>query len=181
MRVAIVGSSHVRRMDHVNEFIPGTTLTRYFWKSGGKVEDIYRFIADLQTFRPNLIFLQIGGNDIDINTCPERLAHDIYTLCQRLLSSVEGLERVYVGSLFLRLRTRGVPFDHYDQMRRRVNECLGRQSCSCIVYWRHQRIVPACLDDDQVHLNVRGNKQLYMSMRGALKGFITFGFNHNPH
>ncbi|OWF44968.1 hypothetical protein KP79_PYT13025 [Mizuhopecten yessoensis] len=176
LRVAVVGSSHVRHMDHNNEFIYGTSVTKYFWKSGGIVEQMYSFMSVLRNYGPQVIFLQIGGNDIVGSTSPERLADDIFRLCRDLLCGISGLQCVVVGSLFVRLQTRGVLATQYEFLRQRVNNCLASQSCNRVVFWWHKRLIPSCLAEDGVHLNVRGNVRLFMSMRAAVIVFSSGQF-----
>lgn len=73
MNVAVLGSSHICRMDQTKTFLQGITETRYFGKRGGPICDMYVFLTELLDFSPMLVFMQIGGNDIRENTPPERL------------------------------------------------------------------------------------------------------------
>ena len=160
LNIAVLGSSHVNRMNHDNEFLPGITFTRYFGKSGGRVENMDQFMSELMCFDPALLILQIGGNDIHPNKSPEKIADDIFDLCHRLLCNISSLRCVFVGALFLRIRPRYLSSNQYEEQRRRVNECLQEKLCDTTVFWRHKRIAPSCLSADGVHLNVKGNTRL---------------------
>jgi lysophospholipase L1-like esterase len=138
--------------------VPGLNLNKI-----AKSEDL------LLAFHPQLIILQIGGNDLCKHSySAERVAHDIIDLAYRLQYENNNCN-VLVSQLIPRVRC---PVDYNDK----VHSCnhfiasrLGQDS-STVALWKHKGIwCPKewICDVDGVHFNEVGQFKLFNSYRAA--------------
>lgn len=104
---------------------------RKFGFSGAKVRDLLSngCLEDIARDNPDLVFVQIGGNDI--------VSEDIIRLREQVISIVSDLKEliyffkdrnipVLFGEVFNRHNPRGVSFEFYNKVKGRVNRDLGR-------------------------------------------------------
>ena len=71
MRVAIYGHSHVRRWKNsvrecTNQKFPANTIVRFFCRGGLNLHQAHYYKRqEMRRFRPHVIVLMIGDNDVD--------------------------------------------------------------------------------------------------------------------
>lgn len=196
--VLVLGHSFVRRLrdnvwnnDHP-KIVPNLGLgnkginVRYLGIGGG---NIYTLLDDeenqvasaLSEFPVKTVILQVGGNDICMPDFDERkfkasVRHFIFWL-----QEIYHVEKVIIGAIFPRFKPkykigeRFIPMDPdlYDRIRQQINldfylEFYHHPSIS---YWRHDYGLMSNIKlflGDGTHLNLRGTKKFFKSLRGAL-------------
>lgn len=144
---------------------------------GGKLGGLQHDVA-LQTYitqyQPNIILLQIGGNDLCIRCLrPETLACDIVDYMNSLFD-FESVKKVLVWELFARSNTRSVTPVIYENRRLIVNQMLPvliDAENKTLFFWKHLRLMNSPLqifDRDGIHLSRIGTKKYYRSLRLAI-------------
>lgn len=182
VRCYIIGSSHITRLDKYIDKTErdGFKLNNYVVQlqgiNGGFVNSIYRYLLDIQSFQPDIVFLQIGSNDIgDGNNSVSNVLVAIELLIELLLSF--KVKIVFFGLVPYRTRVlprRGLTLHQYNARVYSLNYRFYNIVCkftSNVVHWIHRGIQfpnVNILNTDGVHLNKEGNKRLFMSIRGAL-------------
>ena len=185
--VLFLGSSHIRRFEnymkdnHKGDFdltYDGKVNVYFHGISGGKVSNAVHtrmLTSTVQHCKPDIIFVQIGGNDVDQHDMDE---DGVKTLILRLVNICElwtvrhNVKYVVIGQFLFRTRTRHINPDRYNEFVLLANRTLkadlaGRKH---IKLWAHKGLknpVTACLADG-VHLNQTGFYKLYRSTRGAI-------------
>lgn len=184
MRVCLVGNSYISRLlqkmasptevGFSSNFGLRQAEVEALCKGGWKVTDVWREIDVLCVKSPEIVFLQIGGNDLSTRDAL-LVADDIFALAQHI-QLASGARQVYIGKLFYRSTSRYLHADHvsnYNSKVRQVNQYL-RVMChesNNVIFWRHKGLEllnTDLLDRDGTHLNSRGQKKFYKSIRGAI-------------
>ena len=104
-----------------------------------------QFLPNLVHCRPILVFFQVGGNDIRIDSNPKQIAREKVELAETI-AAVSGT-KVVIGSLFRCERPR-MPYEICEEIRDDVNfwcvfVCFPCYSCSMFLGPRTFRwIVP---------------------------------------
>ena len=191
-RILILGHSYVRRLhefaqssnqDKVTPSFglpPDRFLVFFAGYGGAKIERIHRELEkDVTQFRPHVVILQVGSNDIS-NQCndPQILADAIVKLAERVHVQYR-VHKVVVSELFFRNKWRGGNFNGVTQeINCRLRETLPTHSKSAgLSLWRHfgfwDPLVRKTLQHpDLVHFNDEGNLKYFKSFRRAiLKSF----------
>ena len=147
-------------------------------KRGAKVETILHMLPQIGRLHPDVVFLQIGGNNIShesqngiqISTTIETLVNDILTRT--------SCQLVYIGELLFRYKGKYIPStevaDHYNAQVHAAN-CALKSYCQekeGVQFWyckgvkQHPGDVMHC---DGTHLSAtRGMYKYYKSLRGAM-------------
>lgn len=138
----------------------------------------YEMPRQVTHFRPHLVVLQIGSNDIgkDFQVDDvEILSSSIIKLAKRIHSSF-NVPNVVISQLFFRNRARCPQFNEFTQM---VNDSLHARlpgDIMGITFWRHigfwrPEVRERIQNKDEVHFNDEGNLKYYKSLKGALLHF----------
>lgn len=183
VRVLILGSSHVHHLNNAmynprkHRIQPSFNLydvdVRFWGIPGMRARDLNRHSWVVTTFQPHVVYLQIGGNDLDDGIGPEVVGDMVVSFAEWMIKSA-GVVSVVVGEFFPRLITRNVEVTSYNVRVSTVNDyvetCL--ESCPSCMLWRHKRMFPPVdillKTRDGVHLNDVGNERWFKSIRGAL-------------
>ena len=68
MRTYIFGSSHVTRLSKIVDNAQNWRLSDHEVKvrgvNEGKISSLYQYLVEVNMYKPHLVFLQIGSNDI---------------------------------------------------------------------------------------------------------------------
>ncbi|VDH98838.1 Hypothetical predicted protein [Mytilus galloprovincialis] len=184
--VLIFGHSFVRRLDSFlyrnREFgwynlgFDGTEIQVEFASLGGgtlrpgpKCIQKENFMHIFHTFKPNTVFMQIGGNDLTQENYPDKLARDIVSFADYVIT-VYGVSHVVIGQLLPRYS--GSSGHDYNEKVNKVNRWLdlslkGRVN---ITFWHHRGLWnnTASLLIDQVHLNNAGMLIYAKNVRAAV-------------
>ena len=185
MIIAIVGHSFIRRLhNHLRDtwerhgeyryfnFDIADCNVEYYWKGGGKVQCMKRFLSDLVDCRPDLVFLQVGGNDIRVDSIPQQIAREMVELAESI-AEVTGA-KVVIGSLFRRERPRSpLTYGTYEEIRDDVNfwcDFFVSHATPAVRFWAHGRLGGLHhFFGDGVHLAEAEDQELfYRSIRGAI-------------
>ena len=200
-RVSVVGHSYIRHLKNFSRDFPSNTNFSSIapvsnnrpnwldldncvvsWHSlpGSNVSRLAtdQFIYDeLHNFRPNMIFLQIGSNDLDDQYSePFKVAYQITELADNMIHSL-ALSKVFIGKLIKRNKTRSVSVTSYNDAVFRTNGylqnfCDPYYSPDSSSFWIHRGLTNSCENvyfHDKVHMNDLGNLKLYRSIRAAVK------------
>ena len=170
MKIYVIGSSHVNRFSIScgDLGLPQHDI-RMTGISGGHTNDLYSLIPDIDLFKPDALFLQIGSNDISHYRKPAfRVAYDIRQFLSILLVPIK-----VVGMNFhrLKLRSNHLSIDAYNYKVACLNGILLNMSLNSkeFIFWRHKGLQISKYDIlgvDGVHLNELGSYRLYRSLRG---------------
>lgn len=153
--------------------VGGSTLCVKKWGRGMGEECWYKFLPNhlpaIEDQRPDILYLHIGGNDLDSGCDPEFLAATIISVVQRLLRA--GVKRVLVSQLLDRL-DHGTRQADFSQRVDFVNEklanwCLREPQ---VEFLRHKGLNNNwCLDaKDGTHPNSWGMIKYFRSVRGGI-------------
>ena len=119
MKCFILGSSHVTRLNYFmrrNDIKLLNHDIRVQGVNGGMVSSLYRYLLDVQSFRPDVVYLQIGSNDIgDSSKTVENVVFSLQQFIDMLFSM--DIKHVIVGLLFNRtwvLPRRGLSVKQYN-------------------------------------------------------------------
>ena len=154
---------------------------------GGKtLQWVRRNIPLITESGPNVVYLQVVGNDLDSSPCPpQQLAEDIISVCDRLRD--EGVQLIILSTVLPRTKPKYLSPSQFSLRRKILDEYMryrlvkdnaqgspaDRASMSHIWYWFHQKLDPedptTVLEDDGVHLsNNPGQTRLYRSIKRAM-------------
>ena len=110
VRLLVVGHSFIGRLanaagehpDIPDDLSLQDHQVNYLYKRGGRLSDIIRMLPLITKYKPDIVFLQVGGNDIS-PTVPNGLtiADEILSLAQQIIAQ-STCQRVYVGQFFQR-------------------------------------------------------------------------------
>ncbi|XP_062600577.1 uncharacterized protein LOC134262209 [Saccostrea cucullata] len=168
LNVCIIGHSYIRRLEEFclshgihNLRLDDSFNVNFRGKGGlclrhlGKSQEHFSARRDLfhLTSKPDVVFLQVGENDISEFTCSGKLARDLVSVATYLRDGV-GVKVVIIGQLLRRL-----PFAacrDFNDIIVKTNTQLESmtESVSGIHYWRHRGFcqVLSFLGPDGVHL-----------------------------
>lgn len=192
MRVSVFGHSFVRRLGDyarceswenlrldTNEFD-----VRFFGLGGSNVRTVQQNLGDISEYQPEIVFVQIGSNDLCKIDCePEKLALDIISLANLLCEGYD-VNRVIVGQILKRQEPSSfharrfwhhmqISLETYNERVIQTNRLLESyiEKYPKMVYWRHRgfwhqekRMICA----DGVHLNSDGLHKYAYSIRKAV-------------
>lgn len=140
-------------------------------------------LSEVLRFRPDIVFLQIGSNDLSNGLCnPSVLAHSIVSLAERIV--LHGAKRVIIGQILWRdfpsasrcqfcWDHMGVTLPTYNHRVGQTNEALanltsGKENLVC---WHHHGFwnqEAALISADGVHLNEQGMTKYAFSVRRSI-------------
>lgn len=116
--------------------------------------------------------LQIGGNDIDSNSCPLLLASKLEDFAKFLQSNYR-ISHIYISEIFTRPQPRCCSLQQYESNHVRALHYLETllENNIHIRIWRHRRIFNSpfsLFKRDRIHLNQCGMKRFYESLKRAV-------------
>lgn len=166
MKIALVGHSYIKRMPKC--FLTRAVVRKFCY--GGAHASTFMSseeFSELQMFDPDIIFLQIGGNDINRGSYPDIIAQDIIHLVSKWSRKIT----VLVGEIEHRRKPRGMSVHHYDRQRREINTLLQEEFGKNFIRFSFKMI--HYLSYDGVHLNPEGNRlfsrDIHFHLRRLLK------------
>ncbi|CAC5423238.1 unnamed protein product [Mytilus coruscus] len=132
---------------------------------------------ELHTFRPEMVILQIGGNDIDNkqNYHPQVYMESVKHFITKL-QTVYQVQKVVLCEIFPRRKVRQTDVDFYNEEKDMLNRELDshysvRHPSPGVVFWYHRGGITSSegyFDKHGVHLNDEGTKRFYFSIRRAI-------------
>lgn len=182
MKVYVIGSSHINHLQkYLNEnydmqLANHVVLMRGI--SGGHVSSMYKYLIELFDFKPDLIFVQIGSNDISDQANSVRdVVFAITHFCETVRSMLasHACTKILVGMLFHRSKVWtkfNLSVEQYNQRVMMLNDKLQLESSFSqkYVFWKHRGLQFPSVNilKDGTHLNNVGNWRLATSLRGAI-------------
>lgn len=156
---------------------PGKLNTYFVGRRGLTVPRAYDHFHWVRELQPDLVFLQIGENDLDNEresrqTAPHVLAGEIVELAGEVARISGG--KVICGQLLPRVKPRSPSFNtDIHETNERLKDILGCDREARMWYRPHhgfwkEKSPTGLHAEDGVHLNVVGQKKLYYSVRSAV-------------
>lgn len=178
-RVLILGHSFIRRLrefiarnasDYDLKFnICDSFTIRWHGVGGRTVSKLKQFdLSVVAQFQPDVVFLQIGTNDLTLRGMSAvKLGSEIEDFV-RLLNEEYGVRFICVGQT-IRREHRGDFNANVSILAQYLKTVL--EPLPFAIYWTHRGFWRSCrpyLSYDGVHLNREGQHKLYKSIRGAV-------------
>ncbi|CAG2184538.1 unnamed protein product [Mytilus edulis] len=136
-----------------------------------------RLNGKLRSFRPEMVILQIGGNDIDQEDYhPQVYMESVKHFITKLQTEYQ-VQKVVLCEIFPRLKVRHTDVDFYNEEKDKLNRELDahysvRHASPDVVFWYHRGGITSSAryfkKVDRVHLNEDGTKRFYFSIRRAI-------------
>lgn len=157
MRVAMVGDSNVLRLSSVPEWPK-------FSVSGAKAENfaLQSKFRESLLYKPDIVFLLLGGNDISRTCTPLSIANNIRKIQDKYYQN--GASRIYVFEIMPRTKPRGLHPDQFSRTKSGVNLRLRRKIREDLICLGGRAVFDTFLAEDGVHLNSEGQQQLMSSI-----------------
>ncbi|XP_061191474.1 uncharacterized protein LOC133199635 [Saccostrea echinata] len=167
LNVCIIGHSYIRRLEEycsskgiINLKLDDSFNVNFRGKGGlrlrhlnvsqglGARRELFHFISP-----PDIIFLQVGENDISDLTCCEKLAGDLISVAAYLRDGV-GVKMVIIGQLIRRLPFAACKSFNDKVVKTNTQLEIRTQSLPGIHFWRHRGFWHdlSYLGQDGVHL-----------------------------
>ena len=178
-RVLILGHTFIRRLRdfivknvsdyHLNLNLTGSVAVQWHGVGGRTIAKFRQFdLGEVLRFRPDILFLQIGTNDLaqrgmsplTVGSAVEdfvRLLHDEYGVC--LICVGQTIRRHLVGN-----------FNNNVQLLVQYLKTV-LEPLPFAIYWTHRgfwRASSSYLSYDGVHLNREGQHNFFKSIKGAV-------------
>lgn len=167
MKIGIFGSSYVTRLNSwCRGYFKVPAIVRFFGKGGMRADRIPSVIfSELLSFRPDVVFLQLGGNDISDNCVPNEILKNITNCVNELRNS--GVQRVFVGEILQRgdfRKAPGLDIIRFDRIRKVINKKLQKLFKDEFIVFPKLKY-PRDYLDDKVHLNDKGLTTYHLKLR----------------
>jgi len=192
MFVTIVGHSFVTRLqqylDNTNHVLPPTTFfpaahlshigVGGCYLQGSKFDSLYNRLTTHLNHNPcNVLFIELGTNDLDSGASPAYVATALYNLADHLQSTY-NLRYVFIATIINR---NSHQYPAFQQRARDANQAINSLVTHLanphIKVWDHRNFNNPrtnILAPDGVHLNTVGLRRYWRSVRGA----ITYAAHH---
>lgn len=181
-RVLVLGDSFIRRL---REFVLGTpqnfsvnfhlthcAVIKWHGVGGCTITKTIQYnLHVIESFNPDIVTIQLGSNDLTSETALRvgsaiddfvRLLHDVYNVqviyvCQTIMRQHQSAfnRKAKLLTKYLKVVLEPIPYAHFWGHR-------GFLRPSDNIYVR-----------DGVHLNLKGQKKFYRSLRGAILGALS--------
>ncbi|XP_033730279.1 uncharacterized protein LOC117319617 [Pecten maximus] len=163
-KFAVFGSSYVTRLErycHGDLKVPGTV--RFFGKGGMRSDSIPRqLLRDLIEYNPDVVLIQLGGNDISATSSPNDIFQRLLTLQVDLHHA--GIQEVYFTEIVRRGnfdKSPGLTATSFEKQRKKINRLLLTRPR----YIKIRVNFPEDYDRDQVHFNDSGLRTQFHALR----------------
>ena len=186
-RAAVVGHSFVPRFQkYLREAGYTEALNfdhaevQYFGSGGLHVRDVSSFAGRLAAFKPDIVVLMAGCNDVTADTDPEELAQYILSIASHIQNNCH-CKKFVVCQLFPRFWTPQHKYFcvDYNGKAQLVNSILQQETSGMqrVDFWEHTFVtftepseqnnekIKQFFLPDGVHLTHKGNYRLYRSLR----------------
>ena len=169
-KIALFGDSYISRLERFcggNLKIPGEV--RFYGIGGLNLDNYSNTLDKLILFRPDAVFISLGGNSINSKTKPKQLATKFKTIIEKLKSN--GVKQVYVAEFTERGDFRDPLLDKegFEDQRKKLNKIFRKEFRNFIVF-RDIRF-PSDYDIDLVHYNPKGKQKFFYNVRRVLLSF----------
>ncbi|CAC5385725.1 unnamed protein product [Mytilus coruscus] len=189
-RVLILGHSFIKRLykDILNRWKPNLVqhfnlryagvLVSFLGFPGVKIDRLLedtqnRLRNEMKRFPPEIVVLQIGGNDLDGFNFDVSVYMEKVRLCIGILHTTYHVKKVVVCEIFLRLSLTDSNHTVYHHGKYLIDQYfyLGFSDHPSVSFWYHKSRLTAqekLFMSDGIHLNVEGTRRVFKSLRGVL-------------
>ena len=180
VKVGVCGHSFVRQLANYAlvhrsmnlDLDPELFQVAFVARGGLKVEGLYSLTQDIVRVSEDIIFLDIGTNDIT-NTDPIELGDRVLAFAN-FITVMAGVRRVVISQMYFRNASQSAYYicsDFNDRVRA-YNQYMFQATkyFESIDFWGHRGVWadwPKYLVDG-VHFTQEGNRKYYNSVRGAV-------------
>ena len=184
------GHSFIRRLeqfciqyyeDHGNMgLVPESHLVYFKSHSGAKVTDCRRDLKIIKQVEAEMVFLDIGSNDLDTpDPQPHLLAREVVAIAHHILDTYEDVKVVVICEILFRSIHSRYPLTNpnfvcdahrYNNMIKILIEKLSETYRNGIQFCHHRGLVEnwSSFLEDGVHLNLEGMRKYQKSLRRAI-------------
>lgn len=164
-RYALFGSSYIARLGRYCNHsldVPGTC--RFFGKGGMRSDRIPQdILQELIDYRPDIVFIHLGGNDISTTSNPQ----DIFDRLAALVDQLKfcGAKHVLVAEVITRGQFRkspGLTKLDFDVQRLKINRLLRKKLGGMFVHFNYEVLFPVDYDNDLVHIGAGRGMRRYL-------------------
>lgn len=140
--------------------VPGVVK---FFGRGGMTIDQYdeSLFQEMLRFRPDVILINLGGNDIHSQSVPTDIANKLVALVETLKS--HGTKSVYVAEICERgrfIKDPNLTKKSFNAQRKKINKLIHRQEC--VKFAELNMRFPKDYDNDKVHFSKPKGQRKYM-------------------
>jgi hypothetical protein len=190
IRVAVLGHSFIRRLHEdfkQNSYPANYDLEEcsvvHFGIGGFRVCDgdavtyfSSKFGDFLRQVEPNIVLLQLGGNDVDSVKSSLDIANRIEEITALIIQEY-AVEKVVVCEIFTRARPTKVTSDLFEHKRLHSVSILQTllDMHDKARFWKHRRLFYSqtpIFRKDGIHLNHNGQRRFYRSLRHAIMSAV---------
>ena len=168
MKALVLEHSFIKRLRRWMRINGRSMSTRkhdvHLYGVGGRTiaKTYYNDLKVVRRKRPDVVFLQVGGNDILKESSPTiilaRMKRLVYVLLEKYHVST-----VIVGSVVCRRKSRGLSRRAYDRKKQKINKFLSKEFGTSkrgkkSFFFPHKFFKEKYFDRDGIHLNQDGNR-----------------------
>lgn len=127
-----------------------------------------KMMQEVTEFKPDIVFVCLGGNDIDADSSPKTIVKDIKKLIDELISV--GVKRVLVSEVLERgnfTKAPGLTKTSFDAQRKSINQTMKRKLKNNFVPFPEIHF-PVDYTSDLVHFNESGLLKQFHRVKRAL-------------
>ncbi|CAC5358514.1 unnamed protein product [Mytilus coruscus] len=194
-RVLVLGHSFIKRLykDILNRWKPNLVQhlnlrhagvqVRFLGFPGGNIDRLLedeqnRLRQEMIRFPPDIVVLQIGGNDLDSKKIDMSVYMEKVSRFIGILQTTYLVKKVVVCEifprLFLRAKTCPIVYHHGKYL---IDQYfyLSLADQPSVSFWHHKSRLTAqekLFMSDGVHLNVEGTRRFFKSLRGAVMSVL---------
>ena len=179
MKALVLGHSFIKRLRRWMRINGRSMSTRkhnvHLYGVGGRTiaKTYYNDLKVVRIKRPDVVFLQVGGNNILKESSPTLILVRMKRLVSVLLEKYH-VSTVIVGSVFCRRKPRGLSRRACDRKKQKINKFLFKEFGTSkrwkkSFFFPHKFFKEKYFDRDGIHLNQDGNRCFYNSIKKALR------------
>ena len=172
-KYAVFGSSFINRLRtfcNGDMKVPG--VCKFFGKGGMTAKEVStELLDDLKEFEPDVVFVQLGANDIqDQSTCKD-ICESIHQVFSELKKT--SAKFIYIAEICERgsfIKSPGLTHDVYKKQRNSINRTLKKVHGDYFVQFTDIRF-PQDFDNDLVHFSPSGLRKYFFRIRRLFLSF----------
>lgn len=170
-KIALFGDSYISRLE---EFCKGDLRVpgdvRFFGVGGMNFDNYSKVFKEVKLFRPDAVFINLGGNSISTDTKSNELSEKLCELVEELKEN--GVKKVYVAEITTRGKFKPTNLDKkcFDGQQTKINKILRKKYGDDFIVFgdiKYHRDYST----DLVHYNDRGLQKFFYSLRRVLFSF----------
>ena len=170
-KIALFGDSYI---SHLERFcfgdmkVPGDV--RFYGVGGMNFENFSETFDDLKLFKPDAVFINLGGNSIMTTSKPSELAENLINIVNELKK--DGVKKVYVAEITERgkFKPKNLEKKCVDGQRKKINKILRAKYGNDFIVLRDIKY-DRDYSTDLVHFNDRGKQKFFYIIRRVLLSF----------